>query len=73
MNLYLLERNDKVWYDQYEGAVVAATSIRRAYEMGRELFDDNGYGPEKYTFSIEDIGVSNTDVEEFIIKSFKAG
>jgi hypothetical protein len=75
MNLYLIERTDRVWYDQYEGAVVAAPSLGRAYEMGEALIKDNGYGPETYSFEVEFIGVATEDisVECYILKLFKAG
>lgn len=75
MNIYCVERTDSVWYDQYVGAVVAAPSLERAHEMGDELIRDDGYGPEKYSFEVEFIGVADVhiSVECYILKSFKAG
>ena len=74
MNIYLVERTDKVWYDQYEGAVVAAPSLARAYEMGDELIKDDGYGPDIYAFEVEFLGEAAQGIEEgYLLKSFKAG
>lgn len=73
MNIYCVERTDKVWYDQYTGAVVIAENMERAYQMVKELVESDGYGPENFTLLAEYIGFSAQTEERIVLTSFKAG
>jgi len=74
MNLYLIERTDRVGYDEYDSIVVAAENEEEALEMGPN-WPDKDYGgcwASKEKLIIELIGTTTRD-RDVIITSFNAG
>lgn len=67
MNLYLVSRNDRVDYDEYDSAVVAAATPLKAKEWG--------CGTQSITpLSVEYIGKAKAGTKEgWILQSFNAG
>ena len=65
MNIYLLERNDLVGYDEYDSIVIAANNETQAREIAKETWGNQ-----------EDVNcenVSNPKEAGLILASYNAG
>ncbi|MEN6623829.1 MAG: hypothetical protein ABFD50_20050 [Smithella sp.] len=71
MNIYLVERNDKIRYDEYDAAVVAAESPEQAIKL---LKDKHGVDPTG-TWRYFDVTVTRVvpTKPKIILESFNAG
>jgi hypothetical protein len=72
MNIYLVERNDGVGYDQYDSAVVVAESPERAVELLKERHQSMApwYPWGRWDVTVTEIDSSN---EHIVLESFNAG
>lgn len=73
MKLYLIERTDNWWYDDYKATVVAAPSESIARRSALELFN-NGYTPSSDGFiDVTLLAENSLCTEGIILSSFNAG
>lgn len=62
-DVYLVERTDKVDYDETAGLVICATSMNRALEIARERLSDWPFNCRK---------IDNTEPEHVILEDYRA-
>ena len=71
MNIYLIDRNDKTDYDQYDSAVVIADSPERAIEIIKETYQNNKWAwGTHFDLSATEIKLNE---ELIVLESFNAG
>ena len=71
MKIFLIVRNDKWTYDEYDSAVVIADAQERALEILKREYGTGSYCPwGKYDVTITDVV---PDDEKILIESFNAG
>jgi len=82
MNIYLVERIDRVWYDETAGMVIVAKTEEDAVKFFLEKVneDEFRYSEETLTedrLSIRKIGVTSSDyvydVTHSVLEDFRAG
>ena len=66
MKIYLIERTDRVGYDEYDSYVVIAKNRKKA----ESLIDSWGCGPKNPTIKVTEIKL---DKEQILLGSFNAG
>lgn len=72
MNLYLIQRTDEVGYDEYRGAVVAATTKAKALKLRPGWFGTWGVDPARVT--VRNIGKTAAGTKAGVILSdYNAG
>lgn len=77
MNIYLLKRDNKVGYDEYDGFVIAANTEDEARQMAAEEAADEGkniwLSPVSDDVRVVKIGINDYPNPEIILDSFNAG
>lgn len=75
MKLYLVERREEIWYDEYKAMVIAATSPRRAKQifLKRAKDGETRIGSEDNVVPVF-IGFPKESIKEgIVLESFRAG
>lgn len=74
MNLYLIQRTDDVWYDNYDSFVVRATDAEAARALAAARCADEGAGIWfADTTKVHHLGVAGGTKAEIVLGSFNAG
>jgi len=72
MKLFLLERNNKISYDEYVSHIIIAENSSKAREIANEIAIDEGYiWEDAQEVSCEEIFIEG--LEGIIISNFNAG
>lgn len=71
MDIYLIERNDSVGYDEYDASVIIANSEDEALQILKEKHGEHYYsGWRGYDVTVSKIDLSQKGI---VLESFNAG
>lgn len=73
MKLYLIERTDNYWYDDYIATVVAAPTEHIARQSALALFNSGETPSSDEAIDVTFIGESSVCAAGIILSDFKAG
>lgn len=69
LKIYLVSRNDRVWYDEYDSAVVVAKNQKDAIDIIKKEYGQDGTWGEKINVTVKEVELNRG----VVLGSFNAG